>query len=69
VFIGYRVRVVRYYFVAVASALIGLVGAFAGLGVSAGSAIYFFGIGAAFTVSGVWALVTYLHRNPPPAEV
>jgi hypothetical protein len=67
-FIGYRVSVARYYFVAVASALAGLVGAFAGLGASAGSAIYFLGIGAAFVVSGVWALVTYLRGNPPPSE-
>ena len=67
-YMGYKLGLVRFYALAVVSALIGLSAALGGLDETMGSAAYFAGMGVALLVSGGLTLWSYLSQTQPPAE-
>mgnify|MGYP005848587719 CR=1 FL=1 len=67
-YVGYRLAVARFYVLGLLSLLIGLGASLGGLGDPLGSAVYFCATGAVVVISGVLALLAYLHRNRPPVE-
>lgn len=62
-----KVGLMRFYVLAASSAVIGVAVTAAGIGDIKGIFLYYVFIGAAVIVSGLAALLVYLHRSPRPA--
>jgi hypothetical protein len=62
-----KVGLMRFYVLAASSAVIGVAVTAAGIGDIKGIFLYYAIFGAAIIISGLAALIVYLHRSPRPA--
>ena len=67
-FIANRIGVLRFYLLAVASSIIGVAIAAAGVEELKGFFFYYIFFGVSVLISGLAALVVYLHRTPRPSS-
>jgi hypothetical protein len=66
-FVANRIGILRFYLLSVASAIIGVAIAAAGVEETEGVFFYYFFFGASVLISGLTALIVYLRRFPRPA--
>jgi hypothetical protein len=66
-FVAHRLGVLRFYLLAVASSIIGVAIAAAGVEETKGVFFYYFFFGVSVLISGLAALIVYLRRFPRPA--
>ncbi len=67
-YMAYSVGMVRFYLLALLSAVAGATTSLSGLGDSTGSGVYFAATGAAVIVSGAIVLAVYLRNTQPPED-